>query len=61
MLQIPGIPDFRSRELGFFYMFTNRVVSCFRENQDQETKLGVYCLKGEKPKHVLVTRGGFTH
>lgn len=44
-------------------MFTNRVVSCFRDKQpqDQKTKPGVYYLKGEKPKHVLVTRGGFTY
>lgn len=44
-------------------MFSNRVVSCFREKQlqDQETKHGVYCLKGEKSKYILVTRGGFAH
>lgn len=44
-------------------MFTNRVVSCFREKQlqDQETEPGVYCLKGGKPKYILVTRGGFVH
>lgn len=63
VLRIPGRSDFRSRELGFFYTFTNRVVSYFREKQlqHQETKPEVYCLKKEKPKHVLVTRGGFTH
>lgn len=44
-------------------MFTNRVVSCFREKQlqDQGTKPEVHCLKVENSKYILVTRSGFTH
>lgn len=36
VLQIPGIPYLGSRELDYFYTFTNMVVSCFRDKQLQQ-------------------------
>lgn len=64
VLQIPGIPYLGSRELDYFYTFTNMVASYFRDKQLQQvndTACFLLFKRNNSNKHVLVTIASFMH